>query len=379
MYLMIRVHACTFGLFLQTTNTMYFSRLEHVDEATLLLVNGFIRAIEKESEQDAVTPEVIITICLLYYYVKLINLSLPPKLKSRHGQPHYYAKKNCIILPTGSNESVQALQKYDVDKDEWEALSKYPESIKDSLSLTIMAVDDDKGLLYLFGGWHGIFAIYNLEDEFWRIIETFQGEMDGKALVLPNGELQSLYQRNMNHGHARWNEYKEKFESISTNSILHNCYLDGINFIYVPGKKWILQIGGYIGSEHGGNTDKIWYEEYKAGKKEYEWRTLPLRLTSKASARAVVVFDCVVIVFIVNGDEAGKVLILDLGVDDSEDYKWIESTLTKNEYPPRGCSMVLAKNGYLHFMNTWKDATSHFKIHLSALMPTKIYNKYRNN
>ena len=71
-----------------------------------------------------------------------------------------------------------------------------------------------------------------------------------------------------------------------------------------------------------------------------------------------------------------QTLILDLGGNDDDEYEWIESTLEKDEHPGNNTSMVLTKDGFLHFINANKDRSTHFKVHLSTFLPLSIYKKY---
>ena len=78
-----------------------------------------------------------------------------------------------------------------------------------------------------------------------------------------------------------------------------------------------------------------------------------------------------------NSWEKTESVILDLA-DDNDGYKWISSKLPLDKHPTNGTKMVLANNGYLHFINAWKSVSRHFKIHLSAFLPSDLYKKYSN-
>ena len=75
-----------------------------------------------------------------------------------------------------------------------------------------------------------------------------------------------------------------------------------------------------------------------------------MKLNSAAGVKVVVAFGYVLIVL--KRTEVSwqktETWILDLG-DDKDEYKWIESRLHKDEHPRNGTSMILAKNGYIHF------------------------------
>ena len=270
------------------------------------------------------------------------------------------------------------MQKYDISTDKWETLSEYPDAVQFSSAVT--AIDNNRDLFYIFPRRRGC-IVFNFIQNKW-VGNIFNGSVlyasEAKALVLPNGELQVFRRNSMKHDHVRLNKDTKKFGSICKTPILDNCYFDGIDFVYVPSKKWLMQIGGYIGSDNGGVTDKIWYTEYIPNKSDYEWKLFPLRLKTTANARVVVAFDFVIIAFTakMNLDKT-KSWILDLNVDNDEGYEWIEARLEKDKHPTRvGLSLILTKNRYLHVLNTKKMI--HFKIHLSAFLPVNIYKKYRN-
>ena len=357
---------------------MDFSRIKHIDDTTRLLVHGFIRNIEKEPVADTITPEAIITICLLFYYMKIINLALPPVFQCDQ-DIWYYAKQEFIILLPDDRLKVHLVAKYDINKGKWRKLTELPDSIKCKSSGASLAIDNDNDLLYLFGGWYGIFALYNFAAKTWNVIHEPGGcrKMDGNGagLVLPNGEVQAVYLNERKNNHVRWNKETKKLESISKTSIFNNSYLDAINFVYIASKQWLMQIGGYLGMDNGGYTDKIWFTEYEPNKADYKWHLFPLKLKDETPVKVVVAFDCVVIAMGNESHKEWQIWILDLGVD-NEEYEWVESKLEKDDYPGTGATMILTKNGYLHFVNAWSGTSTHFKIHLSAFLPIDIYEKY---
>ena len=358
---------------------MDFSRIKSIKHTTRLLVHGFIRNIEKESIADTITPEAIITICLLFYYMGIINLALPPTL-SCDQDVWYYAKQEFIILLPFDRLTVHSVVKYAINRGKWRKLTTLPESINGKSSRALVAIDNDNDLLYLFGGWYGFFAVYNFAAKTWNVIHEPGGcrkmEGSGVGLVLPNGEVQAVYLNQRKNYHVRWNEDTKKFESISKTSISNNSYLYDINFVYIASKQWLMQIGGHLGMDSDGYTDKIWFTEYVPNKSDYTWNLFPLKLPAKKSVKIVVAFDSVVIAMVFESDEQREIWILDLSVDE-EEYEWVESELGTDEHIKGGTTMILTKNGYLHFINCWRGTSTHFKIHLSAFLPTDIYEKYR--
>ena len=153
----------------------------------------------------------------------------------------------------------------------------------------------------------------------------------------------------------------------------YKSWMDGDTFCFVANKGengWFMHFGGYI----DGYVDTIWFAEYEADDTNYIWKEFPLKLPSAAPTKCVVVFGIVVILFLRFNYETWESYVLDLG-SDKDDYKWVQSRLSKEEHPA-GADVIVTRSNELHFIKAWPTERVHTKIHLKEVLPLDIYKKY---
>ena len=366
---------------MSTTN---FKDLETVDEATQLLIFGFIRYHQTRLSPNLIIPDSIIMLCLLYYYLTIIELELPPTTTVRYPHPQYYyskqEQKGYIILAPGGKDSSQ-IYRYDFVANKWEAFVNYPDNAAPRCS--ILSIDQKNDILYLTHGLHPLLIILDINTKKWTVHgrrndpnynEYRDDKMlkgDGRGVVLENGEFHLLITRKCENEHVYYDPFKHLFKSISKSAINNHGHLGGINMVYIKGKQIMIQLGGYL----GGYTDKIWFtEKIKKGKNlsdkvNYIWKEFPLTLPELGSVQTAVAFDMVLIAYF-HEKESRILYILDFG---DVDYKWIEYELETDTNRAR---MVITRGNDIHFINANKLCRTHFKIHLSKVLPIRMYMKY---
>ena len=305
----------------------------------------------------------------------LVSLSPPPSINIDYSKLQYYhSKKNnkeYIIFAPHTNSNLP-LYRYNFNTNKWDKFTKYPNQIISMCS--ILSIDQINHLLYISGGFRPCLATYNFNTNKWNIIHPSTSDnnqqMEGKGLILPNGEYHILKQTKMKNDHIRYNPITNTFVTISETAINNHCYLDGINFIYIKSKQFLMQFGGFS-DEY---LDTIWYTKYIENKSNYKWNEFPLKLPQAACVKVAVAFDAVVIIF---DYKAKQTWILDL---DCNDYQWMKSKLETNKHPKGSWTdMIITRSNEIHFIHAWKKEAMHFKIHLENFLPSNIYNKYCKN
>ena len=351
---------------------MDFTQLKYVTDSAKLLIYGFIRNYSNALSINMIIPEPVFSLCLLYYFLHIIDLELPPSVTVVYTQIHsYFSKKHqkeYLIFAPGSS-SGSGIHLYDISENKWSFLIKYPQTI--NLMCAISIIDAKRDLLYVLGGLDSCFAVLDLITEKWSVIKkssgTYRQGLEGRGLIFDNGELQLLKKTSLENDHVRWNTELEIFESISPSAIEQHDYLIGVSFCYIKGKQWLMQFGGYIDDLE----DRIWFTKYKENKQVYVWNEFVIKLPYAACVSVAIVFDFVVVIFDAKNEETW---VLDLGQDVS-DYKWVRSRLKKHEHPS-AAEIIGTENNWIHFVSAWEGKRVHFKIHLQSFLPFDIYSKY---
>ena len=308
----------------------------------------------------------------------LISLTKGPRVEKSHPPYVYYYSKNDkkqYIILTPSTEDYLPLQRYDTSTDKWEAFAEYPANI--TLKSHTMIIDNERDLLYVFGGYSPCFAVLNLNTNQWNVLQASNGSytevIRGKGVMLPNGEIHVLDEQNSDH--IRYNKHNHKFASVSRHFIRNKCYFTDGNIQYIPNKQWLIQPGGYFDDGNtNGYTDQIWYTQYSPNKSNYVWKEFPLKLPYNVTIYVAVAFGAVLIILCSPGTEEGT-WVLDLG---DNNYIWVKSKLDNSKHP-RYAELIVSDSNELYFVNGWSDSHVHFKIHLKDFLPDNIYNKYVNN
>eukprot|EP01084_Bolivina_argentea_P029253 54285_1 len=165
-------------------------------------------------------------------------------------KPIYYEKNNkkYLLLSTGtrSGKDVNGLYLYDIAINEWTLLSKYPINSESKIALKrhSQALDTRNNLLYLFGGIHNCFTVYNLNKHEWTTkVGTLNNKKGAKEYKLLNlVDVNALYLASpVNELHittgncqVKYDKMKNKFVDVA---VIDNIESDKIKMVYYECEK----------------------------------------------------------------------------------------------------------------------------------------------
>ena len=320
---------------------------------------------------------------------KVIQLPPPPAGKAIGCDPISYISKQdnkeYIILAYAGEEKLP-IQRFDVTENKWEALSEYPEGFNPQFS--IATIDEQNELLYISHGSYPLLGIFNLKTKKWEIIHTkgdktyneykdpknYKGE--GRGVILPNQEFHLLITRSCVNYHIAYDADDKTFKSVSKAAINDHGHLLAINMVYIKGKQILLQTGGYLRDYR----DEIWFTEWNKSNTinaDHVWKKFPVKLPMKSTVCTAVAFGMILLVTYMreykdkDSQFAEAIYVLDLGDDRC---KWIKYNIGIKAFTSR--MVITRKTHEIHFISSRKDNKWHFKIHLSEVLPTEMYNKY---
>eukprot|EP01083_Nonionella_stella_P004114 11849_1 len=342
-------------------------------------INGYIR--DFEIQYNCIIPSTI-TDLINAYYDPWIKLQDPPTLAVRHPPMVYYysntQNKEYIISSPGNTDSTQCFT-YDFTNDSWIILTEYPQGVNAMCHTSTL--DQSTGSLYISHGFRYPFAIFDINKQKWNVISENQStaslinlaytyDVVSCVVTKHDHELHFLIQKDLNNHHVRYDKDTGIFVSASQTSIDNNCRMTCVSLVYVPGKDMLLSLGGYVGSD---NTDQIWYAVRPQEKDRYEWKAFEVKLPIPSSDLCcVALFDFVLMVHYRKASE-GQLYFMDLGADK---YEWITTKWLQKGTYKSAKSIIVDRANYAHFIHDNKEKRVHSKIHLSRLIPSKLYTKY---